>query len=787
MSKIQLIKFKVGNTPLFAKKLNANETLFNIRKKLGDKLPNGCIFVFADGTEIDPEDEKEFTLEEIIQKVDNAFVLHLNIKDIKKHKEKNEIKAEKPKKDMIEEEKENAEDNENEEDNQGDLEEEEGEEDNEISDLSDVPSWLQEESKDDNDDDYFEQNYNKQNQNKKKNKQKNNKCKNYEPANPYFDPKQKFIKHNHKNNPNSFKIIINKLTLREKDGNLNEPPAINIKNKKNKKQEENIQNIPKFKKSDLSKFKLIEKKGKLNIYFYPSAYFTEMEEIQALSFMVVGETGCGKTTLLNSFINSLLGVELQDDFRFKIISENFERSQAFSQTSNVNYYNIRSVGGYPPVKIIDTPGFGDTRGIKRDKEITAQIKKLFNEEISTLNAVCFVTKSSNNRLSHSQKYILSSILDLFGEDVKEIFVFMLTFCDGGKPNVIEPLIEKDCPFSQIIKSYKDTNWYYKFNNSAIFEDNRDDEFTKMFWKIGMKNFIDFKEKLKILPRKSLSLSKAVLAQRKYLEDKVQILSNKLKVGLNKMEEIKGIMKIVLNLRGDLKDSKNFTKKIMQPAIKKIPKLPNYYATTCTICTKTCHKECRIADDDNKKNCSAMDKNGYCESCPKKCLWSDHKNRDYILEDIMEEKTITLEELKKRYNFSKGQLSMKKQLFLGAREELIKLNIELLETQENINNSINLLHEIALNKSVFESAEQHLDLLIEVEQSEHKPGWQSRIQYLYLLKEEKRILRECYQGKNQKMNDLRKFVEEEINKYCDIDIEKLENDEIKDDKDKCCIF
>ena len=93
---------------------------------------------------------------------------------------------------------------------------------------------------------------------------------------------------------------------------------------------------------------------------------------------------------------------------------------------------------------------------------------------------------------------------------------MLTFCDGGKPNVIEPLIEKDCPFSQIIKSYRDTNWYYKFNNSAIFQDNRDDEFTKMFWKIGMKNFIDFKEKLRNLPRKSLSLSKAVLAQRKYL-------------------------------------------------------------------------------------------------------------------------------------------------------------------------------------------------------------------------------------------------------------------------------
>ena len=76
------------------------------------------------------------------------------------------------------------------------------------------------------------------------------------------------------------------------------------------------------------------------------------------------------------------------------------------------FVDIRSIGGYPPVKIIDTPGYGDTRGIERDKEITAQIKQLFYNEISTLNAVCFVTKSSNNRLSHSQRYILSSILDL---------------------------------------------------------------------------------------------------------------------------------------------------------------------------------------------------------------------------------------------------------------------------------------------------------------------------------------------------------------------------------------
>ena len=80
----------------------------------------------------------------------------------------------------------------------------------------------------------------------------------------------------------------------------------------------------------------IEKHGNLNIYLYPSCKFSDIEEMNALSFIVVGETGCSKTTLFNSFVNALLGVEMNDNFRFTIISENFNKSQAFSQTTKLN-------------------------------------------------------------------------------------------------------------------------------------------------------------------------------------------------------------------------------------------------------------------------------------------------------------------------------------------------------------------------------------------------------------------------------------------------------------------
>ena len=92
--------------------------------------------------------------------------------------------------------------------------------------------------------------------------------------------------------------------------------------------------------------------------------------------MVMGQTGSGKTTLLNSFINALCGIKLQDDFRYIIIDEEAEDSgvqtvnnQANSRTSYVTAYNINSYNNHPPITIIDTPGFGDNRGIEFDNKI----------------------------------------------------------------------------------------------------------------------------------------------------------------------------------------------------------------------------------------------------------------------------------------------------------------------------------------------------------------------------------------------------------------------------------
>ena len=94
----------------------------------------------------------------------------------------------------------------------------------------------------------------------------------------------------------------------------------------------------------------------------------------------------------------------------------------------------------------------------------------------------------------------------------------------------------------------------------------------------------------------------------------------------------------------------------------------------------------------------------------------------------------------------------------------------MQTQEEMKNTINELKKIALNKDVFDSAEQHIDLLIENEKFERKPGWQKRVEAYNILKRQKMKLKEIYHGQHTDANKIQNFVKrfnrEEIKKHSD---------------------
>jgi predicted GTPase len=102
------------------------------------------------------------------------------------------------------------------------------------------------------------------------------------------------------------------------------------------------------------------------------------------TILLTGETGSGKTTWINAMVNYVLGVEWDDPFRFILVDEDVRGgSQANSQTQGVTAYDLHHQNGFRipfSLTIVDTPGFGDTGGIARDKEITSAIEKLFKHK-----------------------------------------------------------------------------------------------------------------------------------------------------------------------------------------------------------------------------------------------------------------------------------------------------------------------------------------------------------------------------------------------------------------------
>ena len=247
--------------------------------------------------------------------------------------------------------------------------------------------------------------------------------------------------------------------------------------------------------------------------------------------MVVGATGAGKTTLINGMTNYLLGVEWGDGFRFKLIDEK-TGSQAESQTKWIAAYTFHHQMGSPlpyTLTIIDTPGFGDTRGIERDHCITEQIKGLFSMPpphcIDHMNAIAVVTQAALARLTPTQKYIFDSILAIFGEDIASNIFMMVTFADGGVPPVLAAIKAANIPSCD----------FFKFNNSSLCAQ-PDDAYGKMFWQMGLKSFEDFFAHLKTVDTRSLRLTREVLDKHKHLDAIVQDLLPNVKTIMPTMEQ-----------------------------------------------------------------------------------------------------------------------------------------------------------------------------------------------------------------------------------------------------------
>ena len=302
-----------------------------------------------------------------------------------------------------------------------------------------------------------------------------------------------------------------------------------------------LKNVQKPKKKiniDFSKHKIITKRDDLTTYLYSDKervsnhqlvyqyfydQFTGTDFDNAYVILFCGKTGDGKTTAINAFFNVIKGVQLEDNYRFILIKEpTKEKGQAESQTDGVHLYYIIDNNNKPLI-IIDSQGYGDTRGKKYDEMINEAFSHVFSSIIDHMNCVGFISKSNTNRLDILTRYIFSSVTSLFSEDISENFIILATFAsrDTEKegPAFIDS-IQKDAEFLKI-QNRLNEKWWYAFDSTSVL-DNETDKITKFSFR-QLKEL--YEEKVKKLRPKNVKKCAEVLNSRKDLKSQVNLLSD----------------------------------------------------------------------------------------------------------------------------------------------------------------------------------------------------------------------------------------------------------------------
>ncbi|XP_073693630.1 uncharacterized protein [Garra rufa] len=412
--------------------------------------------------------------------------------------------------------------------------------------------------------------------------------------------------------------------------------------------------------------------------------------------MMIGATGAGKTTLINFMINYILGVKWEDAFRFVLIDEGKQKSQAESQTSEITAYQINHMDGFQvpySLTIVDTPGFDDTRGISHDQKITKQIQELFSGRggIDCIDAVCFVVQASLARLTHTQKYVFDFILSIFGKDIASNILMMVTFADGKTPPVLEAIKVSEVPCST---NESGDPLHFKFNNSALFANNNtsaDDEedcenFDQMFWKVGFSSIKKFFTSLNMMETQSLFLTQEVLEERQQLEVYMQDLQPQINAVLTKLEEIKKTRAALEQHKAEMDANKDFEYELEVTVPKQIENKSSFYLTNCQTCHFTCHDRCDYGKDSDKYKCRVMN-NGKYTVCPGKCAWNVHFSQKYKWVYVKEKIKETYQDLKKRYEDAHEQVMSKEKIIEELEKEfkiVQDIEAELIESSSSSN-------------------------------------------------------------------------------------------------------
>lgn len=192
------------------------------------------------------------------------------------------------------------------------------------------------------------------------------------------------------------------------------------------------------------------------------------DERNYYNILFLGQTGVGKSTFINAFVNYLGNESLKKakssapiiliDCQFVLHDEDLterkvvvrgtagtsEESQIVgdSATQKSNIYTFPLLGTKNVLRLIDTPGIADTRGIEQDQKNCEDIL-LKISQYEEIHAICILLKPNEARITAQFEFSIKEILKRLDKSAANniIFVFTNSRATSYKPGDTLPALK----------------------------------------------------------------------------------------------------------------------------------------------------------------------------------------------------------------------------------------------------------------------------------------------------------------------------------------------------------
>lgn len=148
-----------------------------------------------------------------------------------------------------------------------------------------------------------------------------------------------------------------------------------------------------------------------------------------VSMVFLGETGTGKTTLLQAVEDWLNGTPYEERCMARTRSQSGTQGQ--SQTKKTRQFVINNHKYV--VCTIDTPGIGDTEGFEADRKHADDITQFLSHDCE-FNAICILVRNGTNRVTTTMQYVISEIKTHLPKELIDNIVVIVTRCPDLLPS-----------------------------------------------------------------------------------------------------------------------------------------------------------------------------------------------------------------------------------------------------------------------------------------------------------------------------------------------------------------